>query len=84
MKGWIFVLLLFLLVVGAGCSVLKEDRCWVDDYQYLQAKKIYETTRNLDLVRRNLEGQHTWRNCEINEVIYRIKKEYHLEDETIK
>ncbi|MCX6998924.1 MAG: hypothetical protein NT106_01285 [Candidatus Sumerlaeota bacterium] len=52
----------------------------MDDYQYVQAKKVYETTRNLDIVKRNLENMHTWRECEINEVIYRIKKEYHLED----
>jgi len=79
MKVLLFVLFVIILLLISGCG-LREDRCWVDDYQYLQAKKVYETTRNLDLVKRNLENMHTWRKCEINEVIYRIKKEYHLEE----
>ena len=81
MKGlYCFWAILIMVVILMGCGY-KQDRCWVDDSQYLKAKKIYQTTRNLDLVRRHLEDQRTWRPCEINEAIYRIKKEYHLEEE---
>jgi len=77
----------FALVLGfillSGCAV-KDDRCWVDDYRYNKAKEIYEKTQTLDLVRYYLEDQHDWRLCEINEVLYRLKKEYHLDREVDK
>ena len=62
--------LFFALLLMAGL--------WIDDYRYRQVKQLYEKTQALDIVRRSLENQHTWRKCEINEAIYRLKKEYHL------
>jgi len=75
---WLLLVLAFILG-GAGCR-LQEDRCWVDDYRYREAKKVYEETQVLDLVRRELKNQHDWRKCEINEVIYRLKKDHHMEE----
>ncbi len=81
MRQLFFALILattFLL--AGGCGYKTEDRCWIDDYGYKQVKKLYEKTQTLDLVRRSLEDQHNWRQCEINEALYRLRKEYHLEE----
>jgi len=83
MKRLIFLFLLWCSLLFPGCG-LKDDRCWVDDYRYKKAKAIYEKTQTLDLVRYYLENQHDWRSCEINEVLYRLKKEYHLDREAEK
>ncbi len=80
MKRFIFISLALCCVFLSGCAVT-DDRCWVDDYRYIKAKEIYEQTQTLDLVRYYLENQHDWRRCEINEVLYRLKKEYHLDRE---
>ena len=66
-------------LLAAGCA-RGPDRCFVDDNRYAEVKKLYEKTQTLDMVRLHLEDQHDWRKCEINEVIYRLKKEYHLEE----
>ena len=79
MKQILFCLILGVAVLSAGCS-FKNDRCWVDKYRYREAREIYEETLTLSLVREHLENEPEWRPCEINEVIYRLKKEYHLED----
>ena len=65
------------LLLAPACS-RREDRCWIDDYRYKQVKDIYEKTKTLDLVRRHLENEPEWRQCEINEALYRLKEEYHL------
>ena len=80
MKRTVLLLLLLSSFFWQGCSV-RDDRCWVDDYRYKKAKEIYEKTQTLDLVRYYLKNQHEWRRCEINEVLYRLRKEYHLERE---
>lgn len=74
-------LILFMLLLFSVLSCRPPgDRCWVNNYRYNQAKEIYEETQTLDMLERHLEAQDDWRQCEINEVIYRIKKEYHLEE----
>jgi len=83
MKRLFSLALVLGFLVLSGCAV-KDDRCWVDDYRYNKAKEIYEKTQTLDLVRYYLENQHDWRRCEINEVLYRLKKEYHLDREVEK
>ncbi|MBN1901061.1 hypothetical protein JW926_07020 [Candidatus Sumerlaeota bacterium] len=83
MSRIIWILLLVMMMYAIGCGY-KDDRCWVDDYRYQTAKEIYEKTQTLDLVRYYLENQHTWRRCEINEVLYRLKKEYNLEKNVMK
>jgi len=80
MKRSFFLSLVWGFLLLSGCA-LKGDRCWVDDYRYNKAKEIYEKTQTLDLVRYYLENQHDWRLCEINEVLYRLTKEYHLDRE---
>lgn len=83
MSRIIWAILLGMIILTIGCGY-KDDRCWVDDYRYQNAKEIYEKTQTLDLVRYYLENQHDWRRCEINEVLYRLKKEYHLEKRSLK
>jgi len=75
----LWMVLLIFIILFAGCG-FRADRCWVDDYRYGSAKEIYEKTQTLELVKYYLENQHSWRRCEINEVLYRLKKEYHLDE----
>ncbi|HPB30215.1 MAG TPA: hypothetical protein PLB62_02060 [Candidatus Sumerlaeota bacterium] len=78
MRRLVFAGMLMILLAAGGC-VSRTDRCWVDDYRYKKVRDVYEKTQNLDLVRRHLENERQWRRCEINEIIYRLQKEYHLE-----
>jgi major membrane immunogen (membrane-anchored lipoprotein) len=76
MKTWI-VLMLALVLLAGGCSLYKNDKCWIDDYSYKKVKELYDKTGSLEMVRQTLKDEF-WRRCEINEAIYRLKKEYHL------
>lgn len=72
---------MLLLLAGAasfsGCALYREDRCWVPEDQYLDARQLYITTGSLDLVIQQLEEMQ-WRRCKINEIRYRLEKEFEV------
>ncbi|MFH0794324.1 MAG: hypothetical protein V2A74_09870 [bacterium] len=78
-KKWFVAILLSLAVFGStGCSWYISGRCWVDENRYTEAKRLYNRTGSIALTHSMLEDEG-WRRCEINEVVYRLKKEYNLE-----
>ncbi|MCX7016418.1 MAG: hypothetical protein NTW86_28315 [Candidatus Sumerlaeota bacterium] len=74
---------LYLLVsaaaILAGCVGGPNDRCFVDDLRYHEARRVFERTQSTELTRQALQEQH-WPNAMINECIYRIEKEFGLND----
>ena len=70
-------LLLAAFALGSlsGCALYREDRCWVPDEQYDDVRQLYITTGSLDLVVKHLEEME-WKRCKVNEVRYRLEKEF--------
>ena len=71
----LFILLLFVTSVF-GCAIPgdKKRRSYLTPYKYQQVLDIYEKTQSIDIVRRVLEDNN-WYRSEINEAIYRLRKE---------
>ena len=79
LKKWLYPILLGLALAGSsGCAWYISGRCWVDETRYVEAKRLYNRTGSIALTHSMLKDEG-WRRCEINEVIYRLKKEYNLE-----
>ena len=74
------LLLAALLGLSAACVGGPNDRCYIDDLRYHEARRAFERTQSLEVVERALKDAH-WPNCEINEAIYRIEKEFGINDE---
>ena len=77
------LLLIAILIISlslAGCAWQQHDRCWISKGQYHEAKKLYDKVGSLELVRQTLIDDN-WLNGEINQAIYRLKKEYHLDSD---
>lgn len=79
MKKWI-IAILALAIFLTSCSWLKYEKCWIDDKRYVEVKKLYDKTGSLEMVRQTLKDEY-WSRCEINEAIYRLKKELHLDEQ---
>jgi len=63
-----------------GCVGGPTDKCYLFDVEYREARRAFERTQSLELVRQGLIDAH-WPNCKVNEAIYRIEKEFGLNDE---
>ena len=72
-------LLVWLAAAVAGCVGGPNDRCYVDEMRYHEARRVFERTQSTELTRQALTEQH-WPNCVVNECIYRIEKEFGLND----
>ena len=66
-------------LVCASCALYRNDKMYVSDVKYEEARKIYDETGSLDLTRQKLVESETWRRAEINEAMYRLRKQHHLE-----
>ncbi len=55
-----------------------EDRCYIEDYQFILADKLYAQLGSILLVERHLCEIEQWRPCEINEALYRLRKVHGL------
>jgi len=71
--------LLFILLATACGSLYPGDRMWISDEMYEQARGVYDTTGSLDLTEKGLRENPIWLRPEINEAIYRLKKQYRLQ-----
>ena len=77
---FIFSTLIFFLLASA-CQVYEPgERAYISDYRYETVQEIYDTTGSLELTREALREDATWSQPEINEAIYRLKKQYQLEN----
>ena len=68
---------LLLLAPLFSCALYREDRCYVDDDQYGLAHDLFVQTGSLDIVEKQL-NEFDWRRCKVNEVIYRLRKEFEV------
>jgi len=73
------LLLSVLLAPIFSCSLYRNDRMWIPDKKYEVARKTYDNTNSLALTEQALRESHEWQRAEINEAIYRLKKQYLLE-----
>lgn len=83
MRILLSITIVIILLVLAGCAWQQRDRCWISKSQYKEAKNLYDKVGSLELVRQTLKDDN-WLNGEINEAIYRLKKEYRLTGSDIK
>jgi len=74
----ITVLLLLTLALG-GCISGRNDKCYLFDVEYREARRAFERTQSLELVRQGMIDAH-WPDCKVNEAVYRIEKEFGLND----
>jgi len=65
--------------LAAGCINGPNDRCYIDDRRYREARRAFERTSAIDLTRQAMEETH-WPEAMIHEAIYRIEKEFGLKD----
>jgi len=72
------VMCICIVLVFVSCGWRAEDRCWIDKAKYEQARELYLSTASLEIVKESLEDAH-WTTPQINEAVYRLKKEFHLE-----
>ena len=72
--------MVIILLAVAGCAWQQRDRCWISKSQYNEAKKLYDKVGSLELVRQTLIDNN-WLIGEVNEAIYRLKKEYRLDSD---
>jgi len=72
-------LLVSVATILAGCVGGPNDRCFVDDLRYHEARRVFERTQSTDLTRQALQ-EHHWPNAMTNECIYRIEKEFGLNE----
>jgi hypothetical protein len=81
------VCLLALTLGGCGwfCRIPRDpmgecagDRCYIEDYQFIIADQLYSRLGSLVLVERHLREVEQWRDCEVNEALYRLRKVHSL------
>lgn len=76
MRSLLFACALLASFVLSGCAPYSNDRAYISEEQYLQARTHYRKTQSLLLTERYLE-QQAWRRPQINEALYRLKKTIH-------
>ncbi|MFP4379841.1 MAG: hypothetical protein ACLFUS_04985 [Candidatus Sumerlaeia bacterium] len=77
-RHYLIVLILFAALSLGGCELYRQDRAWIPPEKYKIARQEYDRTGSLMLVEQKLHQLH-WQDAEVNEAIYRLKKEYRLE-----
>lgn len=70
------------LTLAGGCSLYRNDRCWMNKEQYLIARDLFIQTGSFDIVEQEL-ARYEWRRCKINEALYRLEKEFEILPEEI-
>ncbi len=68
------------LMWTSGCAIYREDRCHVEDWRYGIAKDLFVESGSIDIVERRLRT-NKWQRCEINEILYRLEKEFEFVSE---
>ena len=72
---WLAAGALAIMTGPSACSLYRNDRCYVPEDQYELARDVYVETGSLDLVEQRLIDSQ-WKRCKINEVVYRLNKEF--------
>lgn len=67
-------------LTAAGCSIYRNDRCYVDDLRYDVMRRAFMQSGSIEIVRQEMDRLQ-WARCEKNEVLYRISKEFEVPSE---
>lgn len=54
------------------------DRCAIDDAEFVVADQLYSRYGSIAMVEEQLRKQLQWRDCQVNEAIYRLRKVHNL------
>ena len=54
------------------------DRCFIENEQFIIADRLYAKCGSILLLEKQLREELQWRNCEVNEAVYRLKKVHSL------
>ncbi len=54
------------------------DRCYIEDEEFILSDQLYSRYGSLHLVERHLRQELEWKNCEVNEALYRLRKVHDL------
>lgn len=76
-RGLLVLLAVVIVGLAPGCARLASERCYVEDDEYSIAYNMFVESGSLDLVEQQL-SDFQWRRCVINEVIYRLTKEFEV------
>lgn len=76
LTGWLAGALL-ISTLTLGCSLYRNDHCFVPDEKYSQARDLYIRTGSLELVERTLVDLQ-WQSCMVRETVYRLQKEFEV------
>ena len=80
MRKHLILFALLLALCAGGCALnSRSDRAWISKEKYEQAVGVYNKTGSLALLEKGLSESPVWTRAEINQAIYRLRKEYHLE-----
>jgi hypothetical protein len=74
------------LALLSGCTRIPRDpmaleyrdRCYIEDSQFVLADQLYSQLGSMKLLERHLREKEQWRNCEVNEALYRLRKVHRL------
>lgn len=76
----LMTVLALLLALAAGCAAWRNDRMWIPEQKFEEARRVYDTTGSLSLTEKALSENPTWQHGEVNEAVYRLRKINHLEE----
>lgn len=72
-------------VGGYFCAIPRDplacdlgDRCYIEDSTFILADQLYTKLGSMQLLERHLCEVQMLRRCEVNEVVYRLKKVHGL------
>jgi len=71
-----------LLTLLAGCSLYRNDREYVWDSEYQKVRDLYDKCGSIEVVKQILR-ENQWTRGQINEVLYRLSKDYSLDENGI-
>lgn len=74
------VLAVLPFLTTSGCSIYRNDRCYVDDVRYGIMRQTFMQSGSIEIVRQEMDRLQ-WARCEKNEVLYRISKEFEVPSE---
>jgi hypothetical protein len=66
------------LVLLVGCSLYRNDRQFVWDSEYQKVRDLYDRCGSMKVIQQVLRDRK-WTRAQINEVVYRLEKDYWLD-----